>query len=369
VAELSELQAEADMWRTVYGEAITTIPTAARLGFNLEPAVIDVATGKVRTLIELYRAELRQSVRQAAQRLVGALLSAPVVEQPTVEEGPDLPEPTTEQANHTGAEQRARQERLASLVTRAADLLSRLPATSSAQVRGLCERAVAEVAGATSEGRARLVLADLSARIRAETARATAIHHAQVELADLLARLDTAPAGVGDELRERLRGLAAARPERVPDGLAVEVDTLLVEVDRQRQRRATADALRLTLDELGYDVSEGFETTLATQGVSYARLPRADGYGLKVLLDRDQAVLRTRVVRRSGAGHDLRADIAAEELFCQDYPGLLDRLTRHGVATQELGRYPPGTVEVQTVEDRLIPQARHRRGEQGEREA
>jgi hypothetical protein len=129
------------MWRAVYGEAITTIPAAARLGFNLEPAVIDVATGEVLTLIELHRAELRQSVRQAAQRLVGALLSAPVVEQPTIEEDPGTSELSTEQANHASEEQRARQERLASLAARAADLLSRLPATSSAQVRGLCERA------------------------------------------------------------------------------------------------------------------------------------------------------------------------------------------------------------------------------------
>jgi hypothetical protein len=247
-------------------------------------------------------------------------------------------------------------QRRAELADRAAQLLARLPGSASEQVRQRCEQAAAEVARTGSAARAQLLLSDLAEQVLTQTERAAAVERTQVELARLAALLDTLPGPDAGPLRDRIGRLVQNRAERLPDGLAAEVETLLAQVDARRRRRVVADALRMSLDELGYDVADGFETALATAGSAVAALPHAPGYGLKVLLDRDRAVLRTQVVRAASSGGGPEQDTGAERAFCGDYLTLLERLAAKGVSTEQLGTYPPGTVPVQAVADALIPQ-------------
>jgi hypothetical protein len=118
-----------------------------------------------------------------------------------------------------------------------------------------------------------------------------------------------------------------------------------------------AAAMRLSLDDLGYTVTEGFETVLIDQGAAYANLPERPGYGVKVLLDAGRDVIRTQVVRSDRAFGDAATDTGAEKSFCDSYPTLLRRLGVHGVTAAESGIVPPGQHGVATVAEADLPAA------------
>lgn len=375
-AELATLRAEAQAYRSRYGKVIAKVPAGRRLGRDPDPAAVDAATQAATELVRHHRAQLRAAVATAARQAVADLLTTrPAADRSRPRRGrePDGPAPpatvpggaaapTLAGATPTGgaepppAPPAAAPQRRIELADRAAELLARLPGSAGEQVRRRCEQTAAEVARTGSPARAQLLLSDLAEQIRTQTEQAAAVEHTQVELARLAAVLDTLPDPDADPLRIRIGRLVQDRAEQLPDGLAAEVEALLAQVDARRRRRVVADALRMSLDELGYDVADGFETALAAAGSAVAALPHAPGYGLKVLLDRDRAVLRTQVVRAASRGGGPEQDTGAERAFCGDYPTLLERLAAKGVSTEPLGTYPPGTVPVQAVADALIPQ-------------
>jgi hypothetical protein len=375
-AELAALRAEAQAYRSRYGKVVARVPAGGRLNRDPDPAAVDAATQAATELVRHHRAQLRAAVATAARQAVADLLAtrpAAGRSRPGAARGPDhsappatvpagAASPSLAGATPTGGGERPpappadAPQRRAELADRATELLARLPGSASEPVRRRCEQTAAEVARTGSPTRAQLLLSDLSEQVRTQTERAAAVERTQVQLARLVALLDTLPGPDADPLRDRIGQLVRDRAERLPDGLAAEVEARLAQVDAGRRRRVVADALRMSLDELGYDVGDGFETALATAGNAVAALPHAPGYGLKVLLDRDRAVLRTQVVRAASRGGGPEQDTGAERAFCRDYPTLLERLAAKGVSTERLGTYPPGTVPVQAVADALIPQ-------------
>jgi hypothetical protein len=346
-AELTGLRAEADAYRSVYGKAIQRVPAARRLRADPDPADIQAANAALVELVHHHRARLQAAVTAAARETIAGLLSAPPAAAPATA-------PVPAAAAAAAPAEPPGQWRTA-LAQRAAELVARLPGDTDEQTRRRCDRAAVEATAAASEQRARLLLGDLAERVRVETRRAERVRQAQAELARLDAGLSTVLNGEAAPLRQRVRQLALNRAGQLPDGLSDEVDRLLAQTDRRRHRRTAAAALALGLVELGYEVAEGFETALAVGGDAVAALPHATGYGLRVLLDRDRAVLRTQVVRAASVPGDPEQDAAAEQSFCEDYPALLARLARQGVGTDQLGIYPPGTVPVAAVTDAQLP--------------
>jgi hypothetical protein len=369
-AELVALRAEADAYRSVYGRAVGKMPAPPRLPADPEAEAVAAATAALAGTVRQQRQRLDAAIAAAAERAVRTMLpdrgpappALPDAGRPEPDDGAAVPagsENTTrwehpvEGGIAPGTESPAQRE---AMVERATGLLARLPADTAPDVRRICEQAAVAV-GDASTSRARLLLSDLAERVGAEIRRAGAVRRAGIDLARLAAALATlSPGGEAERLRRRVAQLAQARVDRVPEDLAAGVAAAVARADRDREREAVADALRLSLGELGYEVTVGFETALAAEGVAFAALPHATGYGVKLLLDGDRPVLRTQVVRASGAGGDPAQDAAAEQGFCDDYPILLARLARHGIGTAELGRYPPGTVPVQAVSDRLLPE-------------
>ncbi|WP_229075940.1 hypothetical protein [Actinoplanes sp. DH11] len=370
--EVEALRAEAQAYRSVYGNRIAKVPAGRQAKPKQSPARIAAATAELRELARRERDTLRDAVSAASRSDVSGLLAAgPAV--PDAATGARVwddtvvaPAPAAAPAEKTvpavavpdrAAEERTRRnaERRQAAAGRAADLVSRLPAATPAQTRAACVAAAAEIAGGASDGRARLLLVDLEKRVREEQRAEGVVDRARRELQAVAAPLETVTGEEPDRLRARIERLVEQRVTEVPDGLRAEVDAVVERADRARRRRAVANALRTELADLGYQVAEGFETRLADAGVAYAGMSDGRGYGVKVLLDRDDPVIRTQVVRARSTHVAPADDVGAERKFCDDYDVVTRRMRKQGVEVAEMARQEPGRRPVQAVADEFVP--------------
>ncbi|MBP2328007.1 hypothetical protein JOF56_008392 [Kibdelosporangium banguiense] len=312
---------------------------------------------RVAKLLANLPAEASQQTRRACDRLAAEILG-------------DVPEPRARMLLADLEKRIRREKQAAERVAEAHTALKLLrtrvevivvdPAADHDAVEALC----GEIDGLIS-ARAAAVPTDLAGRVARLAEQTERVAAARIALQALRAKVEvllTDPAAdqnAAHALQRDIDGLINSRAAEVPADLAGKVADVAEQADLAFRRKLVAGALRMSFAELGYEVSEGFETVLADQGVAYTNLPNAEGYGLKVLLDRDREAVRTQVVR--SAGKPVRAtgeDTDAQKSFCDDYPTLLARLRRHGVKSTELGARPPGTLAVATVADELLPVAR-----------
>ncbi|WIX92521.1 hypothetical protein [Amycolatopsis sp. DG1A-15b] len=363
-AELTALRAEADGYRSVLGKAVAKVPSAGRLSRGASAADIRRAGDETRRMVAEHRERLRTSVVAAAREK--ALRSAPAATPAAGEVGEVLRRPagrrvTARSVVDTAAERVAAEKSRAlreTLAVRAAALSARLPLQAADDVRAACARAVEEITAAPSEARARLLLTDLATKVRKEEQREEEVVRAGATLAGMAARLDAIETAEAGALRAQIDAMIRQRSRTVPADLVAGVDAAVEQADRAVNRRMVAAAMRLSLDDLGYAVTEGFETVLADRGVAYASLPKRPGYGVKVLLDAGQDVVRTQVVRSDEAHEGGRtADVAAESSFCESYPLLLRRMQRNGVAAEAIATVPPGRNRLGTVAAIDLPAA------------
>jgi hypothetical protein len=383
-AELVALRAEAASYRSTYGPSIAAVPAAPRARPTSSVRRLQAATAEVQATLARHRPLLRESVAAAAQRDVGRLLAAAVTAPAPAEAVVGRPAGSTSVASATRPDQQTQdqqtqdqqtqdqqtqdqraqdqraQQRRADLVRRAGAQLARLPADTPDRTRSACEQAVAEIGTTGSEARVRLLLEDLAQRVRRAgqaSERAAAARRALQQLAARLEAVTDGSAAGSSQVQAELDAALAEPEPTVPDGLAARVAGVVEQADRAHRRRVVAAALSVSLADLGYQVAEGFETVLAGEGVAYAAMPKAEGYGLKVLLDRGQDTIRTQVVRSAAASPDPSGDAAAEQTFCDEYGTLLGRLRRHGVDPTALAATPPGQVPVQRVTESVLPAA------------
>ncbi|ONI84536.1 hypothetical protein ALI22I_28700 [Saccharothrix sp. ALI-22-I] len=370
-AELSALRAEADAYRTVFGAEVAKIPAAPRARPGSAPERIAAAAEETGELVAKHRERLRESVAVAAKRealrTVAAAVPVPAADQgERVATGKFTRKPTADEERER--ELRARSERVRQgLVDKATEQLARLPAYAPEQTRIACTQAVAELSTTPSEARARLLLADLVGRVRREVEAEQDVQETHTALEALSARLEAVAPADSAGLRQEIAALLRARARKVPEALPGRVTALVDAADRAHRRKQVAAALRLSLEDLQYQVTEGFETVLAAEGFAYASLPDRPGYGVKLLLDAGQDKIRTQVVRSERLRPDGTADADAEQGFCAQYPTLLSRLRKHGVEPGDPGLRPPGQGTVAPVAEELIPAAETGRHESHQR--
>ncbi|GAA4609025.1 hypothetical protein BJY16_007128 [Actinoplanes octamycinicus] len=373
--ELEAIRAEADAYRSVYGDRIAKVPAGRQARPKHSPAKIAATTGELRELARKERDALRAAVSAASRSDVSGLLAAgPAAEAAGTTRTWDdsVVERTPEPVRTSDGSAERRTEKLAARreadAERAADLVSRLPAGAPAETRAACAAAAAEIAGGASPIRTRLLLTDLEKRVRDTQRAEEEVDRARRELLAIAAPLETVPGEEAERLRARIGRLIAERVREVPDGMRAEADEVVDRADRARRRKAVANALRTKLADLGYQVAEGFETRLAGDGVAYAGMSDGRGYGVKVLLDRDNPVVRTQVVRARSNHAGAADDAGAERKFCDDYDVLLRAMRKEGVQVAEVARQAPGTRPVQAVADEVIPAGTAQRSTQQQRE-
>lgn len=357
-AELTALRTEAEGYRSVLGKKVAKIPAERRVSRDASAAQIRAATKDARRLVAEQRERLRVSVAAAAREkaLESVPAAVPTVDVPVAQ--PAERRVAARATVDTEQERKAREKARAvreGLATRGAELFARLPANADTRVRVACTRAVEEITAAPSDARARLLLTDLEAKVRKEERLEEEAVRAGAALVGLAARLDSIGTEEAAALRAEIDALSRERPRTVPAELDARVDAAVEQADRAVRRRMVAAAMRISLDDLGYAVTEGFETVLVDRGTAFASLPERPGYGVKVFLDAGRDVLRTQVVRSDKAdGGDL-ADVDAEKSFCDSYPLLLRRMRANGVAAEEMATVPPGRNSLATVAAADLP--------------
>lgn len=168
---------------------------------------------------------------------------------------------------------------------------------------------------------------------------------------ELLARLD----GFSDELvaSTRARILAAARLGVIGEDLR-DLERLAEETIgaayKQEERRYVADELASSLEQLGYVVSDGFQTALVSEGFVDVRRSDWDGYAVRVRAPQTQRSIGFNVVRGPAWRVDQEAqDIDVERAWCNDVSQIETQLQAVGVAIAQTAHALPGAVRMQEV--------------------
>ncbi len=112
-------------------------------------------------------------------------------------------------------------------------------------------------------------------------------------------------------------------------------------------------ALTESLAELGYQIGEPFETTLAATGHTFQREEWGD-YHANLRLDPERQRLSVHMVRAGEPGDQADADqLAADHVmegeWCSEMPALLERLREKGLEVEFSKRMDPGTLPVQVI--------------------
>jgi hypothetical protein len=226
--------------------------------------------------------------------------------------------------------------------------LARIPVEADEEDRRACE----ELAEAALDGVSPTAVHELRRRVQELVVAADRRAHDRRTAADLAALL--APYVTDAEVVPILGRLRAAAAGDAPlhRGADAEVAEVEAAARARRDRHRAAEALGEALDELGYDIEDGFSTLAVDRGVAHARIPTADGYGVRWRVADDRMVFH--VVREAavgGAGEaQRRRDLEVEEAWCQQVDRLLARLADRGVALSLDRLTPPGTHPVHEVD-------------------
>lgn len=204
-----------------------------------------------------------------------------------------------------------------------------------------------QIASSPAE-RAELALSDLQVEIAHLNKHARRRQQVAKVLDALLIRAETAGSGsLHDEIaheREHLRGT---------DERLIELEAAVRDAEAAAlatQRRATARAAMLeALSAEGYEVLDGFETSIPDEGVLVHK-PTDDHHAWEVIVDEES--VRLQVVRTrhdSDPGRSEVRDREAEERICNDLPAVMGRLRGAGVEIPRLRQLAPGDVPVKAL--------------------
>lgn len=306
---------------------------------------LEAYRGALRTLVAEQRRSLeRESQRATANESLRASLGSLLAQIPAV------PAPS---APDTGA------------VPRSDRLLQRLELEpGEAPPEPLV--ALAEQLDRVSDGRAGALETELRYQIQRHNEGQSERRRLRQEAADLFATL---PGPVSTE-EQRLAGRLsrAALGEGALDGaLRAEVAVWQQRAKARAEQTQVAQVLRDSLEDLGYDVEEGFSTLFVDQGMVHFTRPDWAGYYVRLRINPAERYLNFNLVRAAaGQATTLdqeRRDLEAEQRWCGEYGTLLRRLEAEGLDTQAQREVPAGTMAVQTLaaEPRVGKSAARRR--------
>lgn len=202
---------------------------------------------------------------------------------------------------------------------------------------------------------------DLAAR-RADDARTAATMLQALAETDQPRQIPARTLTLRGELADVVAGQRALDPELRAEALAA-----CEQVRAERENSYVRDALTRGLEQLGYDVDQGFDTFTA-QG---ARLRLSRGqwpeHAVSVVVDGEQ--VRTMVVRtEAGEGDDAeRLDAEREEQWCADFDELRDQLADDGLRLDVQRLVPAGQRHVPVAARRRSPAGEQRQRRKRER--
>ena len=180
----------------------------------------------------------------------------------------------------------------------------------------------------------------------------------------ILSRLDDAQAEIDASLRDSLLEACGGETD-YSAGLRACAESAA----SAAERHYAGEVLRRTLEGLGYEVHQGFETLFEAGGSAYFQRASWDKHYVKVMASGEHTGLAFRLARygeesEPSAEQALR-DREMEEQWCGEVPNLLQDLSARGLAVELTRRVAPGAVPVEVVSDeRLKPASRRKKKKQ-----
>lgn len=249
---------------------------------------------------------------------------------------------TTPAEDRTAA---ARSQTLAATITR---VLARLLPDTTEEDRRRVTEAAEQAAGAATPTEAESLLTEV--RIRIQDANETARRRREDRAAAARFGRELSAHPAAETVRRALADVAdGIRP--FDDGLRTEALRLVSDLQRQAEHQYIAATLRTAFENLGYEVSEGFETLTAQSGD--AMLTRGDWaqHAVRVRVD-DARQVRMVLTRTEPADSDeqRRLDLEREEQWCASFDAARERLAEAGIHADVRWRVEPGEQRLPVAE-------------------
>lgn len=191
---------------------------------------------------------------------------------------------------------------------------------------------------------------ELRYRIQRHNQGKVAARQARAEAVELFADLPEPTSAEESAIQDRLRR-AALGEVPVEIDLRAAVTAWKERTRTQAERNKAAQVLRESLEDLGYEVEEGFATLFMERGLVHFTRPDWAGYYVRLRTNPTERYLNFNLVRVAAPPtlEQERRDREAEETWCRHYRPLLQRLAAEGLDTQPLRELPAGTLSLQTL--------------------
>ncbi|MFE7575968.1 hypothetical protein ACFU5Z_14635 [Streptomyces sp. NPDC057521] len=297
-------------------------------------------------------ADAERGLREQTARAVAANLFADVTGHTSERGLVDAAELFAEHSESSGTvvdghESEAAREDAERTLTR---ILSRLLPDCGADDRADAQLAAASVATAATLDEARVWLTETRIRVQRANAAAESGRRDADEAIGLLHDLEYLENGgeVGvDAVRALLAEVVAGR-RTLDDPLRRRAAACQAAAEAEAEQQYVVNTVTDVLTDLGYHVSQGFETLTVANGT--LRLSRNEWpeHAINLAVDRENGQMRTAVVRTAAGSSDdhVHIDVEREEQWCQDFHELRGRLAQAGLSTDVQVAVPPGRVPV-----------------------
>jgi hypothetical protein len=245
-------------------------------------------------------------------------------------------------------------------------VLARLDPAAAGEVIRQLEEWATQALSAPSPAAAQMLLDDL--RYSVEKAN-RAVKARRTRLAELAARTRTYS---GPHIDEALAAIAAAEHDPDPDfpGLAAAVSAAIGKTTDEAVRAYTLWALRDSLQEIGCEVQEGFDSLLTGEGMAHLTREGWEDLAVRVRSRPDSNtahfnMVAPRTIDGSTVGSS-GIDPSVEEQWCKAFDDLLPKLAERGVEVHVEERSVPGEAQAQEIDPARYPFERRRRARRDE---
>jgi hypothetical protein len=343
--------------RGAFGLADVEVPAVAKVGRRAGAAELAAAAQATQAAVAAarvaYEAAMATARAEAMTAGSSAVMSGRGLADDAVAEREARRAERAAQAEQTGAPASAAAEAAGVPPSQADErrgqvqrVVARLPAEVPSEALRRIEAAAAKALGAVDD---EVAFARERDRVRMLVQTAA---DADRERRDVVARVERWRAeldGLDGEavaaVRDRLDHVDPLRP--LPSDLGSAVRSAANDARSARDRSFALGALAETLDELGYEVDQGFSTAVSDGG-AVVPLPRSNQHGVQVR-ERDGHVYFNVVRYEDGSTGDAVADRNAESHWCSGYDRLVALARDKGVVLEMPPPAPPGHQPLQHV--------------------
>lgn len=363
-SQWSQLQQAIQQVRTKFPTEVIDVPlreipepatcTSTNLACYLESLQIAFRDGKTALQAATVQAEANTHMQQTLSELVGN----------TVETPRSAAELLGEMAAKTEREKSDIEQQKRS--ARIARLLKRLEQPPDVPLQTLLHELVIAVLKATDVQRAQALELELSMQIQRINAQQQAMRRHQEQAAALFATLPEPITSDEHQLSEQLRQ-AALGWIMLTDQMREQVSAWRDRIQAQADQRHAAAILKQGLEDLGYEVEEGFNTLFVEGGMIHFQKPSWGDYHVRLRVNTAQSQMNFNVVRAAGGGSAMPTreqrirDQEIENEWCPDYYELMKKLGDLGIENQTVRELKAGSHPVQSVLDSSMKSHRGQR--------